>query len=114
MFLKCTDFVQDHRQESKVCSVFPEFSVKTVLIFNSIGYFKCIYSNFIVLALIFSISIHISCSKYVLFFRIITEHKLDSMNIYTHVAKYLVNTDRFMEVKTLAKCIRNSKETAAK
>ncbi|XP_073950567.1 zinc finger FYVE domain-containing protein 26 homolog [Choristoneura fumiferana] len=35
------------------------------------------------------------------------------MNIYTHVAKYLVNTDRFMEVKTLAKCIRESKETAS-
>ncbi|XP_046971190.1 zinc finger FYVE domain-containing protein 26 homolog isoform X2 [Vanessa cardui] len=47
-------------------------------------------------------------------FKIISEHKLDSMNIYTHVAKYLVNADRFMEVKTLAKCIRTSKETAAK
>ncbi|XP_041969101.1 zinc finger FYVE domain-containing protein 26 homolog [Aricia agestis] len=46
-------------------------------------------------------------------FKIISEHKLDSMNIYTHVAKYLVNTDRFMEVKSLAKCIRASKETAA-
>ncbi|XP_026489637.2 zinc finger FYVE domain-containing protein 26 homolog [Vanessa tameamea] len=46
-------------------------------------------------------------------FKIISEHKLDSMNIYTHVAKYLVNADRFMEVKTLAKCIRTSKETAA-
>ncbi|CAG4931957.1 unnamed protein product [Parnassius apollo] len=46
-------------------------------------------------------------------FKIITEHKLDSMNIYTHVARYLVNTDRFMEVKILAKCIRTSKETAA-
>ncbi|XP_028160138.1 zinc finger FYVE domain-containing protein 26 [Ostrinia furnacalis] len=46
-------------------------------------------------------------------FKIITEHKLDSMNIYTHVAKYLVQVDRFMEVKTLAKCIRLSKETAA-
>ncbi|XP_063539448.1 zinc finger FYVE domain-containing protein 26 homolog [Cydia strobilella] len=46
-------------------------------------------------------------------FKVITEHKLDSMNIYTHVAKYLVNTDRFMEVKTLAKCIRESKETAS-
>ncbi|XP_045537728.1 zinc finger FYVE domain-containing protein 26 homolog isoform X2 [Papilio machaon] len=52
-------------------------------------------------------------SGFDLAFKIITEHKLDSMNIYTHVAKYLVNTDRFMEVKTLAKCIRNSKETAA-
>lgn len=48
------------------------------------------------------------------FSRIITEHKLDSMNIYTHVARYLVQADRFMEVKTLAKCIRTSKETAAK
>ncbi|VVD06035.1 unnamed protein product [Leptidea sinapis] len=46
-------------------------------------------------------------------FRIITEQRLDSMNIYSHVAKYLVNTDRFMEVKVLAKCIRGSKETAA-
>ncbi|OWR53816.1 hypothetical protein KGM_204158 [Danaus plexippus plexippus] len=46
-------------------------------------------------------------------FKIICEHKLDSMNIYTHVAKYLVNADRFMEVKNLAKCIRTSKETAA-
>ncbi|XP_059053416.1 zinc finger FYVE domain-containing protein 26 homolog [Achroia grisella] len=46
-------------------------------------------------------------------FRIITEHKLDSMNIYTHVARYLVHADRFMEVKMLAKCIRTSKETAA-
>ncbi|KAM3962427.1 zinc finger FYVE-type containing 26 spastizin [Aphomia sociella] len=46
-------------------------------------------------------------------FKIITEHKLDSMNIYTHVARYLVHADRFMEVKMLAKCIRTSKETAA-
>ncbi|CAG9789219.1 unnamed protein product [Diatraea saccharalis] len=46
-------------------------------------------------------------------FKIITEHKLDSMNIYTHVARYLVQSDRFMEVKTLAKCIRSSKEIAA-
>lgn len=46
-------------------------------------------------------------------FKIITEHKLDSMNIYTHVARYLVQVDRFIEVKTLAKCIRASKETAA-
>ncbi|XP_049877451.1 zinc finger FYVE domain-containing protein 26 homolog [Pectinophora gossypiella] len=46
-------------------------------------------------------------------FKIITEHKLDSMNIYTHVARYLVAADRFMEVKALAKCIRASKETAA-
>ncbi|XP_060805069.1 zinc finger FYVE domain-containing protein 26 homolog isoform X2 [Amyelois transitella] len=45
--------------------------------------------------------------------KIITEHKLDSMNITTHVAKYLVHADRFMEVKTLAKCIRASKETGA-
>ncbi|XP_053613986.1 zinc finger FYVE domain-containing protein 26 [Plodia interpunctella] len=50
---------------------------------------------------------------YDLAFKIITEHKLDSMNIYTHVAKYLVHADRFMEVKSLAKCIRASKETAA-
>ncbi|CAH2247489.1 jg27964 [Pararge aegeria aegeria] len=46
-------------------------------------------------------------------FKIVGEHKLDSMNIYIHVAKYLVNADRFMEVKTLAKCIRASNETAA-
>ncbi|KAG6461690.1 hypothetical protein O3G_MSEX012782 [Manduca sexta] len=46
-------------------------------------------------------------------FKIITEHKLDSMNIYIHVAKYLVQVDRFTEVKTLAKCIRASKETAS-
>ncbi|XP_045502943.1 zinc finger FYVE domain-containing protein 26 homolog isoform X1 [Colias croceus] len=52
-------------------------------------------------------------SGFELAFKIITEHKLDSMNIYIHVAKYLVNVDRFMEVKTLAKCIRASKETAA-
>ncbi|KAJ0173711.1 hypothetical protein K1T71_010860 [Dendrolimus kikuchii] len=52
-------------------------------------------------------------SGFELAFKIITEHKLDSMNIYTHVAKYLVKTDRFMEVKMLAKCIRISKETAA-
>ncbi|CAH4031831.1 unnamed protein product [Pieris brassicae] len=52
-------------------------------------------------------------SGFELAFKIITEHKLDSMNIYSHVARYLVNTDRFMEVKTLAKCIRSSKETAA-
>lgn len=45
--------------------------------------------------------------------KIITEHKLDSMNIYIHVAKFLVHSDRFMEVKTLAKCVRASKETAA-
>ncbi|KAL4709848.1 hypothetical protein ACJJTC_000335 [Scirpophaga incertulas] len=46
-------------------------------------------------------------------FKIIREHKLDSMIIYKPVATYLVKTDRFMEVKTLAKCIRQSKETAA-
>ncbi|XP_075982566.1 zinc finger FYVE-type containing 26 spastizin [Anticarsia gemmatalis] len=46
-------------------------------------------------------------------FKIITEHKLDSMNIYIHVARFLVHADRFMEVKILAKCIRASKETAA-
>lgn len=43
-----------------------------------------------------------------------SDHKLDSMNIYIHVAKYLVNADRFMEMKTLAKCIRASSETAAR
>ncbi|CAK1552248.1 unnamed protein product [Leptosia nina] len=52
-------------------------------------------------------------SGFELAFKIITEHKLDSMNIYSHVARYLVSKDRFMEVKTLAKCIRSSKETAA-
>ncbi|GBP79999.1 Zinc finger FYVE domain-containing protein 26 homolog [Eumeta japonica] len=46
-------------------------------------------------------------------FKIITDNKLDSMKIYMHVARYLVQTDRFMEVKTLAKCVRASKETAA-
>ncbi|KAJ2953249.1 hypothetical protein O0L34_g829 [Tuta absoluta] len=50
---------------------------------------------------------------FALAFKITTEHKLDSMIIYTHVAKYLVQVDRFMEVKALAKCIRASKETAA-
>ncbi|XP_045776573.1 zinc finger FYVE domain-containing protein 26 homolog [Maniola jurtina] len=52
-------------------------------------------------------------SGFDLAFKIVSEHKLDSMNIYIHVAKYLVNADRFMEVKTLAKCIRGSNETAA-
>ncbi|XP_048486112.1 zinc finger FYVE domain-containing protein 26 homolog [Plutella xylostella] len=46
-------------------------------------------------------------------FRIITENKLDSMSVYTHVARYLVHADRFTDVKQLARCIRASKETAA-
>lgn len=46
-------------------------------------------------------------------FKIITEYRLDSMKIYNCVALYLVQVDRFLEVKTLSRCVRDSGETAA-
>lgn len=46
--------------------------------------------------------------------RIMSENKLDSMHVYTHAARHLVQSGRFLEVKTLARCIRASKETAAR